>query len=127
MNRGWARAEQGETDAGIQELQRALAAYDATGAKLWRAHFLGLLARAQAKAGRQGEALTTVDEAIALVERTSDNCSAAELHRIRGDVLIAQSKPKPALASFAQALEIARRQQARSWEERILASQSARR
>jgi len=125
MSRGWARAEQGETDAGIQELQRALAAYDATGAKLWRAHFLGLLARALGKAGRHGEALTTVDEAIALIARTSDNCSAAELHRIRGDVLVSQSKPKPAHASFEQALAIAHQQRARSWKQRILASQAA--
>ena len=125
MSRGWARAVDGQTDAGIQELERALTAYDATGAKLWRAHFLGLLARALATAGRQGDALTTVDEAIALAARTSDNSSSAELHRIRGDVLVAQSKPKPALASFEQALSIARQQRAKSWELRILASQAA--
>ena len=101
-----------------------MAAYDATGAKLWRAHFLGLLARGLEKAGRPGEALATVNEAIALVEQTSDNCSAAELHRIRGDVLVSQSKPKPALACFERALAIARRQHARSWEQRILASQA---
>jgi DNA-binding winged helix-turn-helix (wHTH) protein/tetratricopeptide (TPR) repeat protein len=125
MSRGWARVEDGQTEAGIQELQRALAAYDATGAKLWRAHFLGLLARALEKVGRHGDALTTVDEAIALAARTSDNCSAAELHRIRGEVLIAQSKPKPALASFETGLSIARQQRAKSWERRILASQAA--
>jgi hypothetical protein len=56
MTRAWARVEEGQTDAGIQELQRALAAYEATGAKLWRAHFLGLLARALEKARRHGEA-----------------------------------------------------------------------
>jgi DNA-binding winged helix-turn-helix (wHTH) protein/tetratricopeptide (TPR) repeat protein len=125
MNRGWARVEEGQTDGGIQELQRALAAYEATGAKLWRAHFLGLLARALEKAGRHGEALSTADEAIALATRTSDNCSAAELHRIRGEILVSQSKTKPALASFEKALAIARQQRATSWEQRILASQAS--
>jgi DNA-binding winged helix-turn-helix (wHTH) protein/tetratricopeptide (TPR) repeat protein len=124
MTRAWARVEEGQTDAGIQELQRALAAYEATGAKLWRAHFLGLLARALEKARRHSEALSTVDEAIALAARTSDNCSAAELHRIRGEILISQSKTKPAFASFETALAIARQQRATSWEQRILASQA---
>jgi predicted negative regulator of RcsB-dependent stress response len=65
-----------------------------------------------------------VDEAIALAARTSDNCSAAELHRIRGEILISQSKTKPAFASFETALAIARQQRATSWEQRILASQA---
>jgi predicted ATPase len=125
MNRGWARVEQGETEDGARELERGLAAYDATGAKLWRGHFLGLLARARERAGRISEALAVVDEAIALVTRTADNCSTAELHRIRGGVLMAQSKPKQAFASFQQGLTIAREQNARSWEQRILASQPA--
>ena len=45
MIRGWTRVQVGDTE-GIQELQRGLAVYDATGAKLWRAYFLGLLGRA---------------------------------------------------------------------------------
>jgi DNA-binding winged helix-turn-helix (wHTH) protein/tetratricopeptide (TPR) repeat protein len=124
MNRGWARVEQSGDDDGIQELQRGLAAYDATGARLWRAHFLGLLALAHEKMRRHDEALRVVDEAIALVADTADNCSAAELHRIRGDLLRAQAKPSLAVASYERALAIARQQHASAWEQRILASQA---
>jgi predicted negative regulator of RcsB-dependent stress response len=66
-----------------------------------------------------------IDDAIGLVAQTADNCSAAELHRIRGDILMVLSKPRSALASYEQALVIAREQRAKSWEQRILASQAA--
>jgi len=125
MIRGWTRVQVGDTDEGIQELQRGLAAYDATGAKLWRAHFLGLLGRALKDVGRTPEAVAAVDEALVLVTTTSDAWAAAELHRIRGDLLMDQSKSGLALASYEQALGIARQQQARAWERRILASQAA--
>ena len=125
MIRGWTRVQVGDTDEGIQELQRGLAAYDATGAKLWRAHFLGLLGRALKDVGRTQEAVAAVDEALVLVTTTSDAWAAAELHRIRGDLLMDQSKSGLALASYEQALGIARQQQARAWERRILASQAA--
>jgi predicted negative regulator of RcsB-dependent stress response len=125
MIRGWTRVQVGDTDEGIHELQRGLAAYDATGAKLWRAHFLGLLGRALKDVGRTEEAVAAVDEALVLVTTTSDAWAAAELHRIRGDLLMDQSKSALALASYEQALGIARQQQARAWERRILASQAA--
>jgi DNA-binding winged helix-turn-helix (wHTH) protein/predicted ATPase len=125
MIRGWTRVQVGDTDEGIQELQRGLAAYDATGAKLWRAHFLGLLGRALKDVGRTQEAVAAVDEALMLVTTTSDAWAAAELHRIRGDLLMDQSKSELALASYEQALGIARQQQARAWERRILASRAA--
>ena len=125
MIRGWTRVQVGDIDEGIHELQRGLAAYDATGAKLWRAHFLGLLGRALKDVGRTQEAAAAVDEALVLVTTTSDAWAAAELHRIRGDLLMDQSKSELALASYEQALGIARQQQARAWERRILASQAA--
>jgi len=71
------------------------------------------------------EAVAAVDEALVLVTTTSESWAAAELHRIRGDLLMDQSKSGLALASYEQALGIARQQQARAWERRILASQAA--
>ena len=141
--RGWATSAQGEAEEGIREFQRGLTAYDATGGKLWRAPFLGLMAKAFGRARRLHEALTAVTEALALVRETGENCSAAELYRIPGDVLTMQaaggargsdeSHPSPldeassplvarAEASFNEALSIARQQQARSWELRAATS-----
>ena len=121
MNRGWAAVEQGHVEEGIDGLRRGLAAYEATGAKLWRAHFLGLLAQALAKADRVEEGITEVTEALALVQETGENCAAAELHRILGELLIMRAtdgdgRMTPAEDCFKQALTIARQQQGKSWE-----------
>lgn len=89
--RGWAVAEQGQADQGIDELRRGLAAYEATGARLWRGHSLGLLARALARAGRVEDARSTVAEAIVLVQQTGEQASMTELRRVKG----ALSKMRP--------------------------------
>lgn len=49
---------------------------------------------------------------------------AAELHRLKGELLLAQSSDYQAAAEtcFRQALDIAQRQQARSWELRAATS-----
>ena len=41
---GWAEAELGNVGQGIEQMQRALATYEATGAQLWSPYLLGLLA-----------------------------------------------------------------------------------
>ena len=49
----------------------------------------------------------------------------AELHRVRGELLLirsAKDAPRTAEASFRESLEIARRQEARSWELRAATS-----
>ncbi|HET6933319.1 MAG TPA: AAA family ATPase, partial [Candidatus Angelobacter sp.] len=48
---GWAEAALGNTERGIEQMQRGLAAYRATRAKLWSPYFMGLLAGQLAKAG----------------------------------------------------------------------------
>ena len=58
MNRGWARIAQDDPDGGIEEMRRGLSMYDASGARLWRPHYLGLLARALAGAKQINDAFT---------------------------------------------------------------------
>src|SRR5258708_788389 len=52
---GWAEVELSEVEKGIERMQRGMLAYQATGAQLWRPHFLGLLAVALSKANRTAE------------------------------------------------------------------------
>jgi predicted ATPase len=141
MNRGWARIAQGDLENGLEELERGLTEYDDSGARLWRPHYVGLLAQGLARADRAGEALTNVDAALTLVDHTGESWCAAELHRVRGELLIAQasgetgpglskSTPTKLPASvatdvercFREALAIARQQHARSWELRAVTS-----
>ena len=56
--RGWALAEQGQGEEGIAQIRQGLAACRATGAELWRPHFLALLAEAYGKVGQAEEGLS---------------------------------------------------------------------
>ena len=76
------------------------------------------LAEAQAQAGLPEEGLTTLAEALALVEETGERLWEAELHRVRAELLLIKGEhaSAEAEASFHKAIEVARRQSARSWE-----------
>ena len=49
---GWALAEQGQGEEGIAQIRQGWAAWQATGAELWRPHWLALLAEAYGKVGQ---------------------------------------------------------------------------
>jgi len=126
--RGWARAEQGAFDEGVAELRRGLVAYEATGARLWRAQSLGLLAQTLAKAGRHDEAMDTAVDALNLVQQTGEKGALPDLLRIEGDLMFARATadgsqvPMLAEKSLMRALSMARARQARSWELRAATS-----
>jgi predicted ATPase/predicted negative regulator of RcsB-dependent stress response len=122
--RGWALADAGEAEAGIAQLRRGLVAWESTGAALIVPYYLGLLARALAQAGRAGEGLGALTKALDRVAGTEELWFKAELHRLRGELLLALPQPDPsgAEACFRQALAIAREQAARMWELRAATS-----
>jgi TOMM system kinase/cyclase fusion protein len=121
---GWARAEQGQREAGLAQMCQGLAAWRATGTELIRPYFLGLLAEVYGKGGQAAAGLGALDEALALVQQHQETFCEAELYRLRGELLwsLAAGPTAKAEACFHQALEIARRQSARSWELRTTMS-----
>ncbi|MFC6671889.1 adenylate/guanylate cyclase domain-containing protein [Marinobacterium aestuariivivens] len=124
---GWALAEQGDCDAGVEQVRQGLAAYRATGSEMFVTHFLGLLADILHRAGQTAEALPVLDEALALVERTRERFYEAELYRLRGECLL-ETPPAPAVGDetpegcFLKAIEVARGQGARLLEWRAMLS-----
>ena len=90
------------------------------------AHCAALLADAYRKSGQPAEGLEVVINALAQVDRTDCRYYEAELHRIKGELLLIQSVPaaEQAEASLRKALKIARRQSAKSWELRAAMSLS---
>ena len=82
----------------------------------------GNLDEAQARAGQPEEGLTTLDEALVLVERTDERHWEAELYRLRAELLLMQGDEAEAEASLHRAIDVARRQSARSWELRATTS-----
>jgi DNA-binding winged helix-turn-helix (wHTH) protein/tetratricopeptide (TPR) repeat protein len=88
IDMGWAEAELGNRQHGIEQMERGLAVYVASGAKLWCPHFLLLLADQLGKAGRPEEGLNTITRALTLAEKSEEWYPMAELQRIKGELLM---------------------------------------
>ena len=128
---GWSLAEQGQAEEGIAQIRHDLAAHQATGAKLQRPYGLALLAEAYRKGGQVEEALSVLAEALEVVYQTKQRHWEAELFRLKGELTLAQSSVqglgssvKEAEECFLKAIEIARKQQAKSLELRAAMSLS---
>ena len=139
---GWALAEQGKHEEGITAMREGLVAYEATGAGMGKTLFLSLLADAYGKAGQPEAGLQSLSEALEFLNKANEHAYEAELYRLRGELTLQQFKvqssefqvpsPQPltpstqteaeAEACFLKAIEIARTQQAKSWELRAVMS-----
>jgi predicted ATPase len=121
---GWTLVTEGRADEGIRQITQGLERYRATGAGFQLPHLLTALIEAYEKIEQPEEGLTTLAEAEALVEKTGERYYEAELQRLKGELLLAQSPDDPAEAEAClhNALEIARRQQAKSLELRTAMS-----
>jgi predicted ATPase len=118
---GWAMAEQGCNQGAIAQIQEGLAAHRAAGAEVERPRNLSLLAEACMKTGRLDDALT---EALAAAEENETRDCESEIHRLKGELLLRQddSNASEAQNCFQQAIDIARKQSAKSWELRATVS-----
>jgi predicted ATPase len=105
-------------------MKQGLADYRATGAEMWSPYFLGLLADARGQADPAQEGLGLVDEALAQIRHTGGRWIEAELHRVRGELLLAGSEPdqREAELCFQQAIALARGQNAKLWELQVATS-----
>src|SRR5262249_16522299 len=122
---GWALAAQGQGAEWVLRMREGLTAFRSMGADVNRPHWLALLAEAYGKGAQVDDGLTVLAEALATVSKAGGHFYEAELYRLKG-VLLCQTAPDMAQAEacFQQALTIARRQQARSWELRAATSLS---
>jgi adenylate cyclase len=124
--RGWALAVQSQGAAGLVQLRQGMAAVLATGQTLSLSLCLVLLAEAAGYAGQIEEGLCLLAEAVTALEASGRGDLLAEAYRLQGVLLLQQavSDNAQAEACFQQALAIARRQQAKSWELRTAISLS---
>ena len=117
--RGWARSASGDTDEGIPRIADEIGKLLASGGVLCVPYFLALKAEPLHLADRTSEALETINEAEALVERSGERWWSAELYRLRGVFLAASNANDAKIeASFCEAIRIAREQKSVSLEKR---------
>jgi predicted ATPase len=132
---GWAVAQQGREEEGIGQMRAGIAA----AGEYCRSYYLAFLAEGYGKVGQVEEGLDALAEALALVNKNEERWYEAELYRIKGELTLQSSvqrlessvtDPRPLIpdpqdeaeACFLKALEIARKQQAKSLELRATIS-----
>ena len=122
--RGWALTHQGQAQAGIEQIHQGLTAWRATGAEIQLPSFLALLAEAHGTLGEPEAGLAVLAEALVHGEHTGERYYEAEIHRLKGELLLQQSSSNQTEAEscFHQAIAIAQNQQAKSFELRTATS-----
>jgi class 3 adenylate cyclase/predicted ATPase len=143
FRRGKALAEQGQKEEGIAHMRQGLTAYRATGGAGHLPKFLSLLAEAYGNMGQIEEGLAVLAKALAMVNKTGERVWEAELYRLKAELTLQQQSKVQSLKSkvpspqhltpsphaeaeecFLKAIEIARKQQAKSLELQAVVSLS---
>jgi len=123
---GWALAMQGDAATGVAQITQGWEEVQRLGQQLYRPYQLALLAEAYGQAGQPEAGLPCLAEAVTRVAATEERWWEAEVSRLQGELLL--YLPRPDLpqtqACFHQALDVARRQQARALELRAALSLS---
>ena len=129
---GAALAAQGDVEGGLAEMLPALVEHREVLGSLIVDIMLGLAAAAYGQAAKWDEGIRSVDDGLALSETVGEHVYAAELWRIKGQLLVGKSRTARGAARtrivgaarqcLNRALEIARAQDARSVELRTAMS-----
>jgi predicted ATPase len=122
--RGWTLAHQAQAKEGIEQIHQGLIALRAMGVEINRSYFLAMLAEAHGMIGEPEAGLTVLAEALTLADTTGERWYESECYRLKGELLLQQNSDNQAEAEtcFQHALEIARNQQAKSFELRTATS-----
>ncbi|MDJ0947887.1 MAG: adenylate/guanylate cyclase domain-containing protein [Alphaproteobacteria bacterium] len=120
--KGWALAQEGSIDDGIDLMQQGMAGLEAINFVYWRPLILACMAEAHGKLGNHARALELLNEAQDIVDAGGERWFESEIHRLKGEQHQALPGDTDAERCYRQALEIARGQKARSYELRASVS-----
>jgi predicted ATPase len=116
LMRGWALLDLGDAKQGLSDIRQSVYELAVIGTLVWVQFGRYLLAQAMAKAGDGRGALALIDEALGGISEGSDRWYAADLHRLKGDVLLENGEPAQAEDCYEAAIAVAARQDARLWQ-----------
>jgi predicted ATPase len=121
--RGWALAEEGRLQEGIDEMRRSVTTSEGTGFGA-RPRGLAALAKACGMSESPVVGLKLLAEGMALIETTGERMYEAELHRLKGELLLMQNAGNSVEAELClhTAIKLARRQGGKSLELRAITS-----
>jgi tetratricopeptide (TPR) repeat protein len=98
------------------QIRQAITRYRATGTRIHSTLYLALFAHVLTAGGQYEEGLAVLRETMDLIEETDERVVESEVHRLKGNLLQAGNGPEEAEASYLRALDVARTQQAKSFE-----------
>jgi predicted ATPase len=116
LMRGWALLDLGDAKQGLSDIRQSVYELAVIGTAVWVQFGRYLLAQAMAKAGDGRDALGIIDEALSGIAGGSGRWYAADLHRLKGDVLLENGQPAEAEDCYEAAIAVAARQEARLWQ-----------
>jgi predicted ATPase/tRNA A-37 threonylcarbamoyl transferase component Bud32 len=119
---GWALGELDNADEGLIEIREGLYTARAIENRFLLPHWLALSADLSRKAGMTDDGLAAADEGLREALSRGQCFSQSELHRLKGELLLLRGERDEAEACFHEAIDVARRQSARSFELRAATS-----
>jgi predicted ATPase len=124
LHRGAGMLLLGRREEALALLLKGYSAFRATGAGVRVPSYLSMLGDAYTQSGRFDDAHQALSEGLAAAEKNDDRCHEAELHRLKGELLLAESPGQIAAAEdcFRRATETALRQGSKGWELRATMS-----
>jgi class 3 adenylate cyclase/predicted ATPase len=124
LYRGWLYALSGKAIDAVNTITSAAAVLQSAGGFLHSPVLFRYLANAHAQLGQFDEAWRRIDEAMKATERTKETWCEAEVNRAAGEIALLSPEADTAKAEkyFERALQVARAQQAKSWELRAAMS-----
>jgi DNA-binding winged helix-turn-helix (wHTH) protein/tetratricopeptide (TPR) repeat protein len=116
--RGWATVVHGHHEEGIAQILNSQAALEARGARIWRPYFLFLQAESCLESDLIDDGLSAVEDGLVTAAKFEEREHEAHLYLLKGKLLLRQSNSDidEAQKCFERAIEIARRQSAKSVE-----------
>ena len=124
LRRAGVLALTGKASDAVGLFTAAIPVWRSTGSRIFSPVYLTLLARACGELGQFDEAWSYIGEAMTAIETTKETWYEADVHRIAGEIALMSPERDTARAEayFERALEVARAQQAKSWELRAATS-----
>jgi len=123
--RGEKAVLEGKVKEGIAQMQQNLAIMKGTGTLTCFSGLWASFAESYMKAGALEEGLSALAQALEIVQERDERYMEAELYRLKGELLRMRGEPENEVEKFfRQAIELSRRQQAKSWELRATMSLS---
>jgi class 3 adenylate cyclase/predicted ATPase len=123
LHTGGAMLLQNRQAEAIPLLLKGMSDFRATGAEIRIPCYLGMIGHAFTLEKRFKEALEALNEGLAIAEKNDNRTHEAELHRLKGELHLAEGSNQEAPEEcFRLAIETARRQGSKAWELRATTS-----